>query len=1556
MACNINYTPIGKTEPITLTEAEFIVYLATPDENGETEYQRLLNAGIDLPKIISPKSTKKEAEPNQEGEKREKSVLNKFMNSSAGSKFKNDIETLGLEYVIKDQAAANEYAQYLYNNLGFADALIEATYNDVKTLVYGAAIDDLSKKIETATGEELADLEAERKKVVDNFDEYARDLGRGVAAIGYWYMNNASAIEFMLKRQIENQAKEILSPKGQKANETIQHKLDQVSKELAELKASASSEAAARAAAKAEKDSSISIEKEITKKGGIGKNATEAKKKQVRDFMSQFLVDESKPLSNKTFMAIIPVNVIINPKNYNKFINGITKLLEKGIDLNLAISEVSKEMLETTKDFSTKEMDSIRNLFNKKRRESVAPRNKSELQKEREAANKDYQKTKQKYRELEKELKEAENKEKSAQKAEADAIQKVLDNVDRENFKRIVNEQKELKAKREKLEEERIKDKQDLEARLLKLEERKEKAEQAAKQKAADSIERENFKRIVNEQKELKEKREKAEAEAIKNKKDLDSKLLKLQEKKEKMEADAIQKMADNVERENFKRAQNQASEAVRLANEVRDKKKQIAKEVLRDEMTPTEYKQFIEELLLSSDEIQAKSKQDFIDKLTAKLKEYNIKDASKYVEAFVAERDAIINEKAQQILDRTFKGIKDKLSGTFFPSRKKIETQRIMEAIMYGALQDEDYAKLFYEKYGIVDANDPQVAEKLKELTEMYKNATTPFYKEMVLARAAGYIGYIKAKNKNLGFWLNYFYNNILFHYDTTFKMIKFNVTAKLGGTAMLMAKNPYNAMYFAKKMFTKSGLNFSRSLAMAEAAMRDKVNMKFDLKDNDAILNLKDYEGNKFKRFAQSFNRMASRILGGGDALFSTVAAEAKLSELLFNEFSKELKAKGIKLSKKETQALINDIMGHDSVIVDAVNEQSIKDALAYYNKNSYEELTANEKNDVKLNTLYTLNKRMITRGAELATEFDLANINAQSIMMDKERADKWAKTSVMYGRPEGTVGLIADVIGTVGEGLPWSKPFFATIINAPLNMLNLYINGSPLGIARLALNLSRSKRGIFLSDAYIKKHGLEAGVNITPDQKKEMVIRVATAQLLTIAICALQGAFDDDDDLEEEWKKGTWRDRKLYITADLTGDYKKNETLKKTEGGAGLEEYSVYAYGRKVWDYKDDFSGIFFLQSGIYMDARRSGRINKDRSWSDKLLAAQLLEIEALKDISSLKSVAETIDVAFGGGKYKGEELTITQRMKDHWETSMAKTITAGGFPAGRMWQSAIEDYRGLTSQDKKEPYGVLDKLKGMVALQDDLRTKTDFFGRPIKERFKVASPLATNFVRQTPTSEFLLGWQRAKLSDPLFTLLADHDFNEIKHKLRTNQAMTDLGKYGIGKIDLTQRQIDEINEARGKALLTFLSDPTNFEAMQILDDKDFATVATLVLNTANRNAFQKVVEGKTTNTLSTGYIDSQEQADLKEIDTKMKKAKEDVIAEQKRIQRNKITQEELDFSKKVGKGDWDRRKDYFILELQNSISVESQIRRWTKGSGGTDDITVTEAEDLRKQLKK
>lgn len=1373
MACNINYTPIGKTEPITLTEAEFIVYLATPDENGETEYQRLLDAGIDLPKITAPKATKKETEPVQEGEKREKSVLNKFMNSSAGSKFKNDIETLGLEYVIKDQAAANEYAQYLYKNLGFADALIEATYNDVKTLVYGAAIDDLSKKIETASGEELADLEAERKKVVDNFDEYARDLGRGVAAIGYWYMNNASAIEFMLKRQIENQAKEILSPKGQKVNETIQHKLDQVSKELAELKASASSEAAARAAAKAEKEASISIEKELAKKDGIGKNATDAKKKQVRDFMSKFLVDESKPLSNKTFSTILPVNVIIDPKKYNKFIEFLTKRLEDGVDIQMAISQASTDMILFAK---SKEIKDIVNLFNKKRKESTNEKPKSELQEQREAAKK-------------------------------------------------------------------------------------------------------AFYDIAN-----------------------------------------------------------------------------MGKKAMRGEMTPKEYKQFIEELLLSSDEIQAKSKQDFIDKLTAKLKEYGIENASEYVKVFVAEREAIINEKAQQILDRTFKGIKDKLSGTFFPSRKKIETQRIMEAIMYGALQDEDYAKLFYEKYGIVDANDPQVAEKLKELTEMYKNATTPFYKEMVLARAAGYIGYIKAKNKNLGFWLNYFYNNILFHYDTTFKMIKFNVTAKLGGTAMLMAKNPYNAMYFAKKMFTRSGLNFSRSLAMAEAAMRDKVNMKFDLKDNDAILNLKDYEGNKFKRFAQSFNRMASRILGGGDALFSTVAAEAKLSELLFNEFSKELKAKGIKLSKKETQALINDIMGHDSVIVDAVNEQSIKDALAYYNKNSYEELTANEKNDVKLNTLYTLNKRMITRGAELATEFDLANINAQSIMMDKERADKWAKTSVMYGRPEGTVGLVADVIGTVGEGLQWSKPFFATIINAPLNMLNLYINGSPLGIARLALNLSRSKRGIFLSDAYIKKHGLEAGVNITPDQKKEMIIRVATAQLLTIGICALQGAFDDDDELEEEWKKGTWRDRKLYITADLTGDYKTNESLKKTEGGAGLEEYSVYAYGHKVWDYKDDFSGIFFLQSGIYMDARRSGRINKDRSWSDKLLAAQLLEIEALKDISSLKSVAETVDVAFGGGKYKGEELNITQRMKDHWETSMAKTITAGGLPAGRMWQSAIEDYRGLTSQDKKEPYGVLDKLKGMVALQDDLRTKTDFFGRPIKERFKVASPVATNFVRQTPTNEWLIGWQKAKLSDPLFTLLAEHDFNEIKHKLRTNQAMTDLGKYGIGKIDLTQKQIDEINEARGKALLTFLSDPTNFEAMQMLDDKEFASVATLVLNTANRNAFQKVVEGKTTNILSTGYIDAQEQADLKEIDAKMKKAKEDVIAEEKRIQKNKITQEELDFSKKVGKGDWDRRKDYFILELQNSNSPESQIRRWTKGYGGTDDITVTEAEDLRKQLKK
>jgi len=83
MPCNITFTPIGATEPITLTEAEWITFLATPDENGKTEYDKLTEklAGTDnaLPPITPPKAPKKEAAPSEGGKKLMRGVTKQFL-------------------------------------------------------------------------------------------------------------------------------------------------------------------------------------------------------------------------------------------------------------------------------------------------------------------------------------------------------------------------------------------------------------------------------------------------------------------------------------------------------------------------------------------------------------------------------------------------------------------------------------------------------------------------------------------------------------------------------------------------------------------------------------------------------------------------------------------------------------------------------------------------------------------------------------------------------------------------------------------------------------------------------------------------------------------------------------------------------------------------------------------------------------------------------------------------------------------------------------------------------------------------------------------------------------------------------------------------------------------------------------------------------------------------------------------------------------------------------------------------------------------------------------
>jgi hypothetical protein len=207
-----------------------------------------------------------------------------------------------------------------------------------------------------------------------------------------------------------------------------------------------------------------------------------------------------------------------------------------------------------------------------------------------------------------------------------------------------------------------------------------------------------------------------------------------------------------------------------------------------------------------------------------------------------------------------------------------------------------------------------------------------------------------------------------------------------------------------------------------------------------------------------------------------------------------------------------------------------------------------------------------------------------------------------------------------------------------------------------------------------------------------------------------------------------------------------------------------------------------------------------------------------VKYIKEIGSFQSISKVLDVAFGTGKYHNTELTIKQRAIDEFEKGLGKTLTSGGFPAGRAIQSFEEDMRGLMGYDKREAVNTVQYLEKMFMLNQMLPYKTDLFGRPIKENFKMESPLAIPFVRQTPNGEVLFSMEQAEQSDPYLNMLSRFGINQADKYYRNRSIYSESGfsgaekdKNGIHSIDMNQEQMNELNRIRGEYFKSVLDSP-------------------------------------------------------------------------------------------------------------------------------------------------
>jgi len=213
-----------------------------------------------------------------------------------------------------------------------------------------------------------------------------------------YVLSDPELADFYYRKKVEASNEQAMSNETNKAsaNEVV----DTVNK--------AKEAAKKKVASDVVKDVNAALEKEMRK--GLT-NISEAKKNQVKSFFNKLRVDESKSLNNKTLSAIIPVNVIIDPKKYNKFVDLVEKLVLEGMNLGIAITKASTNLFkEDPQGYSLKNLGAMKKILTETIKGIQNPKAKTKLQIEKEAANAEFKKAKDEYNAKQKEIKDAKEK------------------------------------------------------------------------------------------------------------------------------------------------------------------------------------------------------------------------------------------------------------------------------------------------------------------------------------------------------------------------------------------------------------------------------------------------------------------------------------------------------------------------------------------------------------------------------------------------------------------------------------------------------------------------------------------------------------------------------------------------------------------------------------------------------------------------------------------------------------------------------------------------------------------------------------------------------------------------------------------------------------------------------------------------------------------------------------------------------------------------------------------------------------------------------------------
>lgn len=294
--------------------------------------------------------------------------------------------------------------------------------------------------------------------------------------------------------------------------------------------------------------------------------------------------------------------------------------------------------------------------------------------------------------------------------------------------------------------------------------------------------------------------------------------------------------------------------------------------------------------------------------------------------------------------------------------------------------------------------------------------------------------------------------------------------------------------------------------------------------------------------------------------------------------------------------------------------------------------------------------------------------------------EDAKDFAAQGTFNYDPVGIMGALTYGINQVSNvvSIKGIKPisFIVPFTRIIANVTNRYLDWSPWGLVRAAKGGVGYKNPL-LGDRFVKEY--------TPEERRREVIKAVTG---TIGMIAMYALTEPDEEGNSE----------IEITADGTGDYKKNYELAET----GWQPYSVKING-KWYEYKNTPLAIPFAWIGYHRDTQK---YKDEKSDGDKLGIMMYGSVKYVMDMSFLSSLSDF----------------FTAFSKDHSEgagflekAGKATARTAKSFVIPNLFTQLARSYEEINDLPLKQAKSIQEDLvRDMPVLRDNLNDMYNALG--------------------------------------------------------------------------------------------------------------------------------------------------------------------------------------------------------------------------------------------------